>query len=132
MALQRLPLVVRFDETIDTHCSIAGPCPLEQPHIAGSGIDVIFEDVPHYRCKAVQGYLKASGIQLIFFHTYCPDLKLIQRLRRSLEQRVLYNRYSRWFTELKKVCDGFSRNANLLKAQRRFLLREKSVMVWAI
>jgi len=74
--------VVCCDDTINADSTIALFEQLVAFHPMAVCIYVICDNAPHYRSEAVQDYLKASRIQLVFLPPYAPNLNLIERLLR--------------------------------------------------
>ena len=72
---ERLKPVVRCDDTINAGSTIALFEQLVAFHPMAVCIYVICDNAPYYRSKALQDYLKAARIQLVF-------LPLSRRMRR--------------------------------------------------
>ena len=89
--LERLEPVVCCDDTINADSTIALFEQLVAFHPMAVCIYVICDNVPYYRSKVAQDYLKASRIQLVFLPPYAPNLNLIERLWRFFKKRVLYS-----------------------------------------
>ena len=73
-------------------------------------IYVICDNAPYYRSKALQDYLKAARIQLVFLPPYALNLNLIERLWGFFKKRVLYNRYYETFVEFRTAREIFFKN----------------------
>ena len=108
--LERLEPVVRCDDTINADSSIALFEQLVAFHPMAVCIYVICDNAPYYRSKAVQDYLKASRIQLVFLPPYAPNLNLIERLWRFFKKRLLYNQHYETFIEFRTERETFFKN----------------------
>jgi len=120
--LERLEPMVRCDDTINADSTIALFEQLVAFHPMAVCIYVICDNVPYYRSKAVQDYLKASRIQLVFLPPYAPNLNLIERLWRFFKKRVLYNQYYETFVEFRTARETFFKNPRKYQPELRSLL----------
>ena len=127
--LERLEPVVRFDDTIDADSTIALLKQLEEVNLAATWIYVICDNARYYRSKAVNAYLDASRIKLVFLPPYAPNLNLIERFWKFFKKKILYNRYFEGFDEFRAACEGFFQNPSEYKRELRSLLTENFAII---
>jgi transposase len=129
--VQRLSAVVRFDETIDAHSTIALFEQIEAAYPQAQTITVICDNARYYRSKLVTEYLQHSRIRLEFLPPYSPNLNLIERFWKFFKRQVLYNRYYETFDDYKQACKQFFGSLDQHTEQLRSLLTENFEIVRA-
>jgi transposase len=129
--VQRLSVVVRFDETIDAHSTIALFRQVEAAYPHANTITIICDNARYYRSKLVTKYLERSRIRLEFLPAYSPNLNLIERFWKFFKRQVLYNQYYETFDDYKQACKQFFANLDRHTEQLRSLLRENFEIVRA-
>ena len=120
--LERLEPVVRCHGTINADSTIALFEQLAAFHPMAVCIHVICDNTPYYRSKALQDYLKASRIQLVFLPPYALNLNLIERLWRFFKKRVLYNWYYETFVEFRAAREIFFKSPHKYQPELHSLL----------
>jgi len=58
-------------------------------------------------------YVETSRIQLLFLPPYSPNLNLIERVWKFLNQKLLYNRYFETFDQFRNEIKEFLKSANI-------------------
>jgi len=114
--------VVRCHDTINADSTIALFEQLVAFHPMAMCIYVICDNAPCYCSKAVQDYLKASRIQLVFLPPSASNLNLIERLWGFFKKRVFYNRYYETFVEFRTAREIFFKNPRKYQPELRSLL----------
>lgn len=127
--VQRLAVVVRFDETIDAYSTIALFKQIEAAYPQARTITIICDNARYYRAKLVTEYLEHSRIRLEFLPAYCPNLNLIERFWKFFKRQVLYNRYYETFDDYRQACKQFFASLDRHTEQLRSLLRENFEIV---
>jgi transposase len=102
---------------------------LEQCNLSAAWVHVICDNARYYRSSAVQDYLKASRIKLVFLLPYAPNLNLIKRLWKSFKKTTLYNRYFGSFSEFIAACEDVFANPVRYHRELRSLLTENFPIV---
>lgn len=100
-------VLIQEDLTLNAKSTIAFLESLETAYPQMSKIHVFCDNARYYKNKEVMTYLKDSKIEMHFLPPYSPNLNLIERLWKLLNERVLYNQYYEKFSEFKKTVLGF-------------------------
>ncbi len=90
MNISTLEPVIRYDDMINAHSTLALFKQIEAKHLDATSIPVIADNARDYRAKIVSEYLKTSRIQLIFLPPYAPNLNLIERYWKFFKKIALF------------------------------------------
>jgi Transposase and inactivated derivatives len=67
----------------------------------GIPITLILDNARYQRCRLVQHYAAALGIELLYLPPYSPNLNLIERLWKFVKKKSLYSKYYEKFPAFK-------------------------------
>jgi transposase len=86
-------------------------------------IKVVLDNAAYQRCYWVRMYAAVLGIELIFLPSYSPNLNLIERYRKFLKKKCLYNQFYSDFESFCKAIDDC-----LANAEKKFADELKTLM----
>jgi transposase len=99
--------LIREDVVLNAQSTIAFLNSLEAAYPEMSKIHVFCDNARYYKNKEVNAYLTYSKIEMHFFPPYSPNLNLIERLWKLLNEKILYNKYYEKFSDFKDTVLGF-------------------------
>lgn len=118
-------LVFHEDKSVNAQSSVALFDKIQSKQAAGK-INIIADNAPYYRSKAVKEYLEENKrIKLIFLPPYSPNLNLIERLWRFFKRKVTYNKYYERFAVFREKCLEFLQQLYLYKEELMKMMTEK-------
>lgn len=95
---------------------------LELQYPDAQRIVVICDNARYYRSALVSKYLQNSRIEIKFLPPYSPNLNLIERLWRFMNQKIRNNKYYEKFSEFKEATVSFFDRILLYKEELKSLL----------
>ena len=122
--IDRLNVVVEFDERVNAQSTIALLKKLQSKHRKAKKIYVICDNARYYRSRLVKEFLKDSKVELVFLPPYSPNLNLIERLWKYFRKQILYNKYYEHFAQFQATCHAFFDNIKEHKEALHSLLTE--------
>src|SRR5262249_17078560 len=100
-------VLIQEDLSLNAESTIAFLKSLEAAYPDKNKIHVFCDNARYYKNKEVMAHLVHSKIDMHFLPPYSPNLNLIERLWKLLNERVLYNKYYEKFSEFKTAVLGF-------------------------
>jgi transposase len=100
-------VLIQEDLSLNAESTIAFLESLEAAYPEMRKIHVFCDNARYYKNKEVMAHLTHSKIEMHFLPPYSPNLNLIERLWKLLNERILYNKYYEKFSEFKKAVLGF-------------------------
>jgi transposase len=100
-------VLIQEDLTLNAQSTITFLKSLEAAYPEKSKIYVFCDNARYYKNKEVMAYLMHSKIEMRFLPPYSPNLNLIERVWKLLNESVLYNKYYEKFIEFKKTVLSF-------------------------
>jgi transposase len=98
---------IQEDLSLNAQSTITFLKSLEAAYPEMNRIHVFCDNARYYKNKEVMAYLAHSKIDMHFLPPYSPNLNLIERLWKFLNEKVLYNKYYEKFSEFKNAVLGF-------------------------
>ena len=90
-------------------------------------IYIICDNARYYRSKAVQAYLQESRIKLVFLPAYAPNLNLIERLWKFLQEAsALQSLLQDTFGEFQRPAEALFNNPQRYRSSAALIVRRKT------
>ena len=118
---------IRFEETINAESIVELVKEIEQKYQDKENILLICDNARYYHAKIVQEYLDKSDKLLMFFTpSYSPNLNLIERLWKLMNEKVLKNQYHEHFSDfLSAIMDFFQTQLGSMKTELQHRMTEQ-------
>ena len=87
-------------------------------------IYLICDNAAYHKSKLVQGYVKASKIELVYLPPYSPNLNPIERLWKFMHAKTTINRYYQCFSNFTEKINSFLGNIKNYSAELRTLIND--------
>jgi transposase len=120
-----ISVTVQVGESVNAQSTIELFQKLEMQYMQAARIVIICDNARYYRSKLVAEYLKGSKIELKFLPPYAPNLNLIERLWRFMNQKVRNNKYYEKFSEFKEATLSFFEKISIYKKELKRLFSKK-------
>jgi transposase len=82
--------------TAETKCQLLSKL---AAHVPEGLLTVVLDNARYQKCRLVQEYALALGIELLYLPSFSPHLKVIERLWRLVRKECLYSHYYATFVE---------------------------------
>jgi len=100
-------VLIREDLSLNAISTIAFLESLEAAYPEKRKIHVFCDNARYYKNKEVLAHLTHSKIEMHFLPPYSPNLNLIERLWKLMNEKILYNKYYEKFSDFKEAVLGF-------------------------